>query len=564
MVSCPHPAWICVLGQFIHISEPALCAGPVPRTEPWSCPWSDGGLTSTLGMVRLMHKLRRPLEGLGPGGGLLTARLLQPPNLPKQWGTICLHPWGGQGGQANCCSLLLQCRMLISGTSIPLMAGGLGTKGPPGPPPPLLPKPGKDNLRLQKLLRKAAQKKMAGAAPAPPGAFRTSLSPVSEASHDLETAAPRATEVPCSAKAPCVAAPLPCSLPTPVIHHVASPLQRSTFSFSLTQRRALAAHFKVPSSLEALDSEPVRAPSGFAPVSVPAARSTHITQVHIQLAPSPHAGTPEPPRMALPGSPSNQDGDTSPCTPSTQPLIPVVHIRPLPTGAQVASPGPEETPKARLLPSFQTSVSKEAGIRVVVPIAPTYRSPRPSPYSPAPMVPETERLEEPLRAGPASEVERVSSSLGSSLPAPPLGSHTCPAPKVAPKPQVSGWTRLKKQLMEEAEQPPFPGPELSLEPTQTEGSTLARPQPPASRASRMWNAVLHRMSVAESHDCPVGRRDGEHPLASLGRLPFLYRPRFNARKLQEAARPPPTLHSILELSPQPKNFNRTAAGWRLQ
>uniref|UniRef100_UPI0034CF4C9C proline rich 33 isoform b n=1 Tax=Rattus norvegicus TaxID=10116 RepID=UPI0034CF4C9C len=69
--------------------------------------------------------------------------------------------------------------MLISVVSIPPAAGGPRPEPSPGPPPPLLPKPGKDNQRLQKLLRKAARKKMVGTVPTPPGAFRTSLSPPS-------------------------------------------------------------------------------------------------------------------------------------------------------------------------------------------------------------------------------------------------------------------------------------------------------------------------------------------------------------------------------------------------
>ncbi|KAI5100602.1 muscle M-line assembly protein unc-89 [Silurus meridionalis] len=53
-------------------------------------------------------------------------------------------------------------------------------------PPPLLPKPGKENVRLQKLLKKSAKKKAAAQASQTPAPFRSSLSPVSEASPDLE------------------------------------------------------------------------------------------------------------------------------------------------------------------------------------------------------------------------------------------------------------------------------------------------------------------------------------------------------------------------------------------
>lgn len=53
-------------------------------------------------------------------------------------------------------------------------------------PPPLLPKPGKENVRLQKLLKKTAKKKAAAQALQQTVPFRSSLSPVNEASPDLE------------------------------------------------------------------------------------------------------------------------------------------------------------------------------------------------------------------------------------------------------------------------------------------------------------------------------------------------------------------------------------------
>ncbi|XP_062949916.1 proline-rich protein 33 [Cynocephalus volans] len=447
--------------------------------------------------------------------------------------------------------------MLISASLIPPEAGGPSPQGPPGPPPPVLPKPGKDNLRLQKLLRKAARKKLAGGGPPTPlAAFRTSLSPVSEASHDQETPVPRPAEAPCPTEVPHTVATLPHCPHTPVIHHVASPLQRSTFSFSLTQHRILASHHRAPGPRpEAPSPEPDRLHQSFAPVLALAGGDTHLTQMHIQLVPSPHAGTPEPPKTAQEGGPSSQDGDTAPCPPSAQPLIPVAHIRPLLAGAQSASPQPEEAPVPRLPPGFQASVPREASTRVVVAIAPTYHSSGHSPYIPANGAPQAEHLQEPPTAGSTTEA---------ASPAPPSGSHPCPVPKVTPKPRLSGWTRLKKQLMEEAEEPPSQGPRQSLEPSGQEVTTLAGARPPTSRACKMWDAVLYRMSVAESRSHRVGPGDRDCSLAGLARLPLLCRPRFNARKLQEASRPPPMFHSTQELSPPPKNFNRTAVGWRLQ
>ncbi|XP_058295066.1 proline-rich protein 33 [Hylobates moloch] len=471
--------------------------------------------------------------------------------------------------------------MLISAASMAPEVCGPSLQGTPGPPPPLLPKPGKDNLRLQKLLRKATRKKMMGGTHlTPPRAFRTSLSPVSEASHDQEVTAPHAAEglhpaeAPClpeaprPAEAPGTVAALPHSPHSPITHHVASPLQKSTFSIGLTQRRILAAQFKATGpQVVAPAPEPAPPPRGFVPVSAPVARGTHITQVHIQLALSPHSGTPEPPRTAPEGGSNSQDGDATPSPSRAQPLVPVAHIRPLPTAAQAVSPWPEEPPVPRPPPGFQALVPREASARVVVPIAPTCRSLESSPHSLAPVGPSGEHLEEPLMAGPATEAEQVSSPAWASSPTPPSGPHPCPVPKVAPKPRLSGWTWLKKQLLEEAPEPP--GPRQSLEPEvpapiEQEVPAPAVPRAPTSRASRMWDAVLYRMSVAEARGRLAGPSGGEHTPAGLTRLPFLYRPRFNARKLQEATRPPPTVRSILELNPQPKNFNRTATGWRLQ
>ncbi|KAM9854283.1 uncharacterized protein prr33 [Aulostomus maculatus] len=53
-------------------------------------------------------------------------------------------------------------------------------------PPPLLPKPGKDNVRLKKLLKRTAKKKASAQTVQATAPFRSSLSPVNEASPDLE------------------------------------------------------------------------------------------------------------------------------------------------------------------------------------------------------------------------------------------------------------------------------------------------------------------------------------------------------------------------------------------
>ncbi|XP_066231749.1 proline-rich protein 33 [Saccopteryx leptura] len=436
--------------------------------------------------------------------------------------------------------------MLISAASCP--------QCPPGPPPPLLPKPGKDNLRLQKLLRKAARRKLVGAGPsAPPGAFRASLSPVSEASHDQEAPAPRP-------EAPGLAAalPLPPAPHAPGVPRLGSPLRTSTVSLSVTpHRRSLAAHFQAPG------------PRLATPVPALTAGGAHASQVHIRLGPPPQDETPALPPMGPDRGSGGWDQDPAPCPPGSQPSIPVAHIRPLPSEVPTARPWSEGPPAPRPPSGCQAPGPREASTRIVVPIAPTYRSPGPSPHRPAPVAPHAERPGGPPTVGPAADAGQASRLQGAPAPASPLGPHPCPAPKVAPKPRLSGWTRLRKQLMEEAREAPSPGPEPEpgLECPQREATATAAPapRPPASRASRLWDAVLYRMSVAESHSGPAGPRDGVGSLAGLGRLPFLCRPRFNARKLQEATtRPPPGPHAAAGLGLQPKDFNRTAAGWGLR
>lgn len=98
-------------------------------------------------------------------------------------------------------------------------------------PPPLLPKPGKDNVRLQKLLKRTAKKK-----PSPQGSqsaahFRSSLSPVDEASPDLEhsdhSTPPKTPETPFRLYSP---QQPPRIAVRPLYQHVASPYpQRANY-----------------------------------------------------------------------------------------------------------------------------------------------------------------------------------------------------------------------------------------------------------------------------------------------------------------------------------------------
>lgn len=98
-------------------------------------------------------------------------------------------------------------------------------------PPPLLPKPGKDNVRLQKLLKRTAKKKASTQTSQSATLFRSSLSPVNEASPDLEhsdySTSPQTPETP--PRLQCIQQP-PRFTVRPLYQHVPSPYpQRAAF-----------------------------------------------------------------------------------------------------------------------------------------------------------------------------------------------------------------------------------------------------------------------------------------------------------------------------------------------
>ncbi|XP_053923815.1 proline-rich protein 33 isoform X2 [Cuculus canorus] len=115
-------------------------------------------------------------------------------------------------------------------------------------PPPTLPKPGKDNLRLQRLLKKAA-KKHAILASEQAKSFRSSLSPVNEASSDVEhnESAPPA-ETPETTASPSSSIPTRLSI-KPIIHRMPSPIRKSKpFTLKVTEQRRIAEHLTLTTS----------------------------------------------------------------------------------------------------------------------------------------------------------------------------------------------------------------------------------------------------------------------------------------------------------------------------
>uniref|UniRef100_A0A8C2K879 Uncharacterized protein n=1 Tax=Cyprinus carpio TaxID=7962 RepID=A0A8C2K879_CYPCA len=125
------------------------------------------------------------------------------------------------------------------------------------------------------------------------------------------------------------------------------------------------------------------------------------------------------------------------------------------------------------------------------------------------------------------------------------------------KAKLSGWTRLKKHMVVEPEVPSFPESEVE--------KNAQKP-----RATKMWDAVLFHINKSEDERKKI-ENEGQLVPSFVHRLPILlYSPRFNARKLKEAAAKP--LNKIAtafergllhrkQQGEEPKDFNRTAKGF---
>ncbi|XP_062316938.1 mucin-2 [Osmerus eperlanus] len=170
-------------------------------------------------------------------------------------------------------------------------------------PPALLPKPGKDNARLQKLLKKSAKKKAAPQTIQTPAPFRSSLSPVNEASADLEhsdhSTPPKTPETPSYASQP------PRFSVRPLYQHVSSPYpQQRGISYG---RRALFSPqpFSPPAN--------VHPPYFYTP---PPQRPPYF-----YTAPPPHAGVPVVPGSVTQAVTTLTPGPTSSVSKITMPTV---------------------------------------------------------------------------------------------------------------------------------------------------------------------------------------------------------------------------------------------------
>ncbi|XP_069480045.1 proline-rich protein 33 [Ambystoma mexicanum] len=565
-------------------------------------------------------------------------------------------------------------------TVTPLPAPNEAGQLHPQAPPPRLPKPGKENIRLQKVLQKAAKKKNPPPAAAQPKVFRSTLSPVSEASPDLEhwerSPPPRTPETPSFHGL---------SLPPrffikPVVHHVSSPYpQHRPFTFTVSEQRSLSECLRrtpsprppSPSIKPVIPPLQLQQPPKNRPTA-PGSGPIPIRLVHFPLS-IPQIVEPVAPANVTPTrhtpvseatlqevevkdtqalrSEAESFRERSPIAESDQKMTNLnamgnPNMSSQPETSHVGTPTlttintatnhalPKTIQDALLNPTTRTESHPELGHGPKTPSIQLDTLSHPSENKPLPPTSNT-RLLSPNEQGKIATKKHKVETMNVNNTAPNSDTATTTEPSAVPqkkpvssKPSISeipkteallkpmekvkpprtklsGWSRLKKHLVVEPEEPHFPVPEQeapqSNEAVPEEGkkggdagetansSEGKTSKPKESRANRMWDALLYQMSsspkeeedkrkeekVASSESKEESAKKEEKPSFFFRcRLPLLlYRPRFDARKLREAAaRPLRKITTMFDLGrlnrkapeEEPKDFNRTASGWQLK
>ncbi|KAG1938298.1 hypothetical protein F2P79_017727 [Pimephales promelas] len=503
-------------------------------------------------------------------------------------------------------------------------------------PPPLPPKPGKENVRLQKLLKKTAKKKAAVQALQPSAPFRSSLSPVNEASPDLEhsdhSTPPKTPEAPfyigtepvvpqpdetvtitndkseVKPKERGTVQPLQTVVvkdettvvaPPPEFPKAASKLESNSVEDVPKQHLPKIPDVKIPTIVVSVaDTPPSKVKAEAISTVMPRVRTpTYGSPRLSQMTPTPPTlqETPKPESKAV----KLRDLDTR------KPALPKLSKGKVNAETTKVQEKPTEA-KINLLERIKkqnlASVSSENGEvkDVVKPLTEPKEDQKHLETKDTGHV-KVERGE--TKASPQQVIKPTvekEEGEGSSLSAEPLL-------KVMQKPKgmkskLSGWSRLKKHMVVEAEEPKFPEVEpgskkdvhASADQNTSEMQNKSEDEVKLSesqdskdtpRAAKMWDAVLFQMfsteeniiqQIESSKTEEQKKMEAEQKTAKeipsfAQRLPILlYSPRFDARRLREAAsRPATKIATVFEMGligrknkdEEPKDFNRTAKGF---
>lgn len=168
------------------------------------------------------------------------------------------------------------------------------------------------------------------------------------------------------------------------------------------------------------------------------------------------------------------------------------------------------------------------------------------------------------------------------------------------KSKLSGWSRLKKHMVVQQEEPKFPETDSNTETNkqsqgekeqtgENSGNKAAVQETQTNipaKATKMWDAVLFQMFATEEnimHQIELSQSETESKQETkdennvkeipsfVYKLPvLLFSPKFDAKKLKEAAsRPVTKISTVFEMAligrkakdEEPKDFNRTARGF---